>query len=168
MMTLAELNERPDDEVRPPLLACCSSRRWADAMLAGRPYVTEGDLLAANDAAVALLTRDDLREALDGHPRIGATREAGGWSGQEQAGVSEADAVLMRELAEGNAAYEEKFGHLYLVCATGRSGDELLELLRQRMGNSAEDEWEVVAGELAKINGIRLRELAADQAGGEA
>jgi 2-oxo-4-hydroxy-4-carboxy-5-ureidoimidazoline decarboxylase len=159
MMTLTEFNRLPDDEISPLLGKCCSSGRWVGAMLAGRPYDSVDAFVKVSDAAVALLTPEDLREALDGHPRIGDKRETTGWSGQEQAGVSEADAVLMRGLAEGNAAYEEKFGHIYLVCATGRSGTELLELLRGRLGNDPDAEWEVVAGELAKINRIRLRKL---------
>ena len=158
MLTLAEFNERTG-EVRPLLAGCCAVARWADAVLAGRPYLTVGELLTASDAAVSMLARDDLLEALEGHPRIGEKPEQGGWSASEQAKVSEADAVLTRGLAEGNAAYEEKFGHIYLVCASGRSGAELLELLYGRLGNEPDDEWEVVAGELAKINRIRLGKL---------
>jgi 2-oxo-4-hydroxy-4-carboxy-5-ureidoimidazoline decarboxylase len=159
MGTLTELNALPGDAAGPLLTGCCSARRWAGAVLAGRPYRTVGALLTASDQAVASLSRSDLREALDGHPRIGATRHAGDWSAGEQAGVSEADGVLMRGLAEGNADYEAKFGHIYLVCATGRSGPELLRLLHERLENEPENEWEVVAGELAKINRIRLRKL---------
>ncbi len=158
-IALADFNGLPAAEVRSRLASCCSSGRWADAVAAGRPYETIAALLAASDAAVASLTQADLRQALDGHPRIGARRHAHGWSASEQAGVSEADAVLMRGLAEGNAGYEEKFGHIYLVCATGRSGPELLALLHERLANEPELEWEVVAAELAKINRIRLRKL---------
>jgi 2-oxo-4-hydroxy-4-carboxy-5-ureidoimidazoline decarboxylase len=158
-VTLNELNTLPAAQVRLRLASCCSSGRWTDAVLAGRPYETIAALLAASDAAVASLTQADLREALDGHPRIGARPQTRSWSASEQAGVSEADAVLMRGLAEGNAGYEEKFGHIYLVCATGRSGPELLALLRERLANEPEVEWEVVAAELAKINRIRLLKL---------
>jgi 2-oxo-4-hydroxy-4-carboxy-5-ureidoimidazoline decarboxylase len=158
-VTLAELNALPVAGARPRLHDCCSSGRWSDAVLAGRPYDGIAALLAASDAAVASLTHDDLREALGGHPRIGTRPQAHSWSAGEQAGVSEADAVLMRGLAEGNAGYEAKFGHIYLVCATGRSGAELLALLHERLANEPELEWEVVAAELAKINRIRLRKL---------
>ncbi len=156
-MTLAELNSLPDEQVRRWLVDCCSSRRWTEAVLAARPFASAGALLAANEAAVALLTTEDLREALGGHRRIGDKRGAGGSHGDEQAGVSQADDVLMRALGKGNAAYEEKFGHIYLACATGRSGAELLEFLTDRLGNSPVEERKVVAGELAKINGLRLR-----------
>jgi 2-oxo-4-hydroxy-4-carboxy-5-ureidoimidazoline decarboxylase len=156
-MTLAELDSLPDEQVRRWLADCCSSRRWVSEMLAARPFGSASALLAANEVAVAMLSREDLREALGGHRRIGDRRGAGGSHGDEQAGVSLADDVLMRSLAEGNAAYEKKFGHIYLACATGRSGAELLEFLGERLGNSPGQEWQVVAGELAKINGLRLR-----------
>ena len=144
---------------RGDLTACCSSGRWVEAVLAGQPYDSPDALLAASDAAVSALTHADLREALDGHPRIGEKREEGGWSAAEQSRVSEAGGVLGRELAEGNAAYEERFGHIYLVCATGRTGAELLEVLRGRLGNEPQREWQVVAEELARINRIRLARL---------
>jgi 2-oxo-4-hydroxy-4-carboxy-5-ureidoimidazoline decarboxylase len=85
-----------------------------------------------------------------------------GWSSQEQAGVSGADAAVREALAEGNARYEAAFGHIYLACATGRSGTELLAFLRARLGNDRETEWGVVASELAKINQIRLGKLIGD------
>ncbi len=129
-------------------------------VLAGRPYVSVDALLARSDAAVGAMTEADLRGALAGHPRIGERQaEAAGWSSQEQAGVAVDDAELMRAMAVGNAAYEQRFGHIYLVCATGRSGRELLELLLDRLRNERAAEWRVVASELAKINQIRLRKL---------
>ena len=106
------------------------------------------------------MSTDDLRQALAGHPRIGDRRaDSAGWSGQEQAGVPADDAALAQALADGNAAYERRFGHIYLVCATGRTGAELLALLRDRLGNDPEQEWAVVARELAKINRVRLAKL---------
>src|SRR5262249_59375832 len=85
-----------------------------------------------------------------------------GWSSQEQARVRSADSDLRRALAEGNEAYERRFGHIYLACATGRSAGELLAFLRDRLGNDRATEWRVVAAELAKINRIRLRKLVGD------
>jgi 2-oxo-4-hydroxy-4-carboxy-5-ureidoimidazoline decarboxylase len=122
-------------------------------------------LLMRSDAVVAGLTPEQVEEALAGHPRIGDRRatSAPGWSRQEQAGVSAADAELARELAEGNAEYERRFGHIYLVCATGKSGQELLAILRERLGNDRDTEWKVVAAELAKINQLRLRKLLGAQ-----
>src|SRR6185437_5354117 len=92
-----------------------------------------------------------------GHPRIGD--RASGRSHQEQAGVRTADAATVQALADGNEAYERRFGHIYLVCASGRSGAELLALLRERLGHDPGTEWGVVRGELGKINRIRLQKL---------
>jgi 2-oxo-4-hydroxy-4-carboxy-5-ureidoimidazoline decarboxylase len=159
-LSLAELNELPGPAAERSLASCCTAPGWAAAVLAGRPYQSVDALLAQSDRAVARLTEADLRAALAGHPRIGDRQAATGrWSGQEQAGVATADAELSAALAAGNAGYERRFGHIYLVCATGRTGPELLELLRERLGNEPAEEWSVVAAELAKINRIRLRQL---------
>jgi 2-oxo-4-hydroxy-4-carboxy-5-ureidoimidazoline decarboxylase len=131
-------------------------------MVAGRPYQSIDAVIARSDAAVAAMTEADLRAALAGHPRIG-DRQAmtAGWSSQEQAGVRVDDAEFMRALAVANAAYEQRYGHIYLVCAAERSGRDLLELLLERLRNDRATEWRVVASELAKINQLRLRKLVA-------
>jgi 2-oxo-4-hydroxy-4-carboxy-5-ureidoimidazoline decarboxylase len=156
---MLEFNRLPDEAVRQELRRCCASGRWIDAVAAGRPYPDLAALLAASDAAVAALSEADLREAMTGHPRIGEQHEPADWSGREQAGVRGADDDLRRALADGNATYERRFGHIYLACATGRDAAELLAFLRSRLGNDRETEWGVVASELAKINQIRLRKL---------
>ena len=162
-ITLDELNRLPAPVASQVLSTVCSSERWIGGLLAGRPYPTLEALIARSDAAVGALTEADLRSALEGHPRIGDARAVSpGWSGQEQAGVAVDDAELMRALAVGNTAYEQRFGHIYLVCASGRSGRELLELLLDRLRNDSAAEWRVVAAELAKINQIRLRKLVKD------
>jgi 2-oxo-4-hydroxy-4-carboxy-5-ureidoimidazoline decarboxylase len=144
---------------RSRLSACCAAPGWIAAVAAGRPYPTVAALLASSDAAVAAMRESDLRSALDGHPRIGDRPALGSWSDREQARVSDADEAVRQALAAGNAAYEQRFGHIYLACATGRSGAELLAFLRERLGNDPSAEWRVVAAELAKINRIRLRAL---------
>ncbi len=149
-LSLAEFNGMPAPDAGRLLLACCSAERWAGLVAAGRPFGSVGDVLIRSDAAVAGLTRADLRQALAGHPRIGVRAHP------EQAGVDHADQELISALAEGNRAYERRFGHIYLVCAAGRSGPELLALLRQRLGNEPAAEWRVLAAELAKINRRRL------------
>jgi 2-oxo-4-hydroxy-4-carboxy-5-ureidoimidazoline decarboxylase len=156
------LNALAEPDARRELAGCCSSERWVSAVLAGRPYGSVESLLVRSDAAAAALTEADLTAALAGHPRIGDRKAASGWSRAEQAGVSADEAA---ELAAGNAAYEAKFGHIYLVCATGKSGRELLALLRERLGNEETAEWAVVAGELAKINRIRLEKLTGGDQG---
>ncbi len=182
-MGLAAFNGLPDADAVAALLGCCSARRWAERVAAGRPYRSVAAALAASDDAVAGLADEDLRQALAGHPRIGeravqpaaspapaAAGEAGvasvagsheqaGWSRAEQAGVNRADPELARALAEGNAAYEQRFGHIYLVSATGKSGPEMLEILRRRLASEPDAEWRVVREELAKINALRLRRL---------
>jgi len=165
MPTVDELNRLPAGAVRRALRGCCSSGRWIEGVAARRPFAGSAALLAASDEAVAGLSEADLRDALAGHPRIGDARAqaANSLSGQEQAGVRDADAGLREALDEGNAEYESRFGHIYLACATGRSASELLAFLRERLGNDQEKEWGVVRSELAKINQIRLRKLI-DQA----
>ena len=150
---LTEFNDLPDDSATAALTGCCSSQRWVDAVLAGRPYAAAEDLLVASDAAVAALTAADLHDALAAHPRLGEQVNA------EQALVMGSAERARRALAEGNAEYERRFGHIYLACATGRSAGDLLAFLRERLGNDPETEWRVVAAELAKINQIRLRKL---------
>ncbi|HXB48445.1 MAG TPA: 2-oxo-4-hydroxy-4-carboxy-5-ureidoimidazoline decarboxylase [Streptosporangiaceae bacterium] len=165
------------------LLDCCSARAWAEPMAAGRPYASAEDAIRRSGAIVAELSVADLAEALAGHPRIGerpdtnhgsanhgsasqegASQEGAGaadWSRQEQSGVDAGDTATKRALAEANLEYEQRFGHIYLVCASGRTGTELLALLRGRLQNEPEDEWQVVRTELQKINALRLHRLLA-------
>ncbi|HET9895340.1 MAG TPA: 2-oxo-4-hydroxy-4-carboxy-5-ureidoimidazoline decarboxylase [Streptosporangiaceae bacterium] len=157
-LSLDELNVLAPVGIQGALAACCAAPAWVSSMTAGRPYASADSMCARSDAAVTALTEADLRAALEGHPRIGE-RAGRSWSRQEQAGVFAADDELRQALAKGNAEYEERFGHIYLVCATGRSGSELLAFLRERLANEPEAEWRIVATELAKINRIRLRKL---------
>ena len=154
---LAELNALPDDEASGVLLGCCAAPGWAHRVAAGRPYATVGDLLAAADAAWADREPGDLDAAMAGHPRIGE-RRLSGWSQGEQAGVG-SDAGTAQALREANAAYEDRFGHVFLICATGRGAGEILAELRRRMTNDPDAEREVAAAEIGKINEIRLRKL---------
>jgi 2-oxo-4-hydroxy-4-carboxy-5-ureidoimidazoline decarboxylase len=162
---LGWLNGLPEEETRRQLLACCTAGRWVNGVAAGRPYTSVPALLERSNKVVARLAVADLRAALDGHPRIGdrarSDRE-GDWSRREQAGVAGSDDAVRRGLAEGNAAYERQFGHIYLVCAAGRSGADLLAVLRARLGNDPQTEWGVVRAELGKINALRLRKLVGD------
>jgi allantoicase len=157
------LNSLPAAQAGQLLASCCASRAWVERMAAGRPYADLGALLGAGDRAVRELGRDDLAEALAGHPRIGQ-RAAGAstdatWSRQEQAPVADADAEVQAALVEGNRAYEQRFGHVFLIRASGRSAQELLAALRQRLGNDPETEWGVVAEELREITRLRLERL---------
>jgi 2-oxo-4-hydroxy-4-carboxy-5-ureidoimidazoline decarboxylase len=168
---LARFNGLPSEAAREQLLACCSSPVWADRMGAGRPYSSARDAVRQSGAIVAMLTVPELEAALAGHPRIGeqrsepadsaSTAQSARWSRAEQSGVSAADDATRRSLAESNVEYERRFGHVYLVAASGRSGAELLALLRSRLRNSPEAEWRIVRTELQKINEIRLVKMLA-------
>jgi 2-oxo-4-hydroxy-4-carboxy-5-ureidoimidazoline decarboxylase len=135
----------------------CASGAWGAAVLAGRTYGNVDALLAASDAAMAELTAEDLAEAMAGHPPIGRPKPGDARSAREQSGVGEA---LREELLELNLAYQDTHGHVFLICATGRTGEEMLAALEERIGNDADTEREIVRTELGKINRIRLRHLA--------
>ena len=154
-------NALPDDRAEEALLACCASPAWAREVGGGRPYRDADLLFGAADDALARMNEDDLDDALAGHPRIG-DRPVTEWSRREQAGVGDAGTATRRRLAAGNQAYEERFGHVYLVCATGRSGEELVAILEDRLGNDPQAERAIVRAELGKINRIRLQKLLED------
>lgn len=164
-MTLAGLNAIPPEAAEAELRACCASRRWARRVAEARPFSSAAELLEAAERAWWELEREDWLEAFGGHPRIGerkggAQPERGArWSAQEQAGVNGAEEETRAALAEGNRAYEERFGHIYIVCATGKSAGEMLEILRARLENDPETELRVAAGEQARITRLRLERL---------
>jgi allantoicase len=152
----------PAGQAEAELLACCASRAWARRLAAGRPYGGFPALVAAADAVWAGLDPQDWLEAFTAHPRIGERRPAGDprrWSAGEQAGAAGADAVVLDALAEGNRAYEQRFGRVFLICATGRSAAEMLADLRRRLGNDPETELRVAAEEQRKITRLRLDKL---------
>jgi|1186.fasta_scaffold00715_5 2-oxo-4-hydroxy-4-carboxy-5-ureidoimidazoline decarboxylase len=161
LQTLTGFNTAPADHVEAALLECCSSRQWAHAVASQRPYPSPAALYQAADAALDDLDDAEVAAALAGHPRIGeragSTHSAG--SGREQAGVSQSTASTLAALLNGNREYEARFGHVYLVCADGRSGEELLAVLGDRLGNDPMTEWATTKIELAKINRLRLRRL---------
>ena len=144
------------------LLACCSSAGWARRVAGGRPYRSAEQLYRAAADADAGVDAEGMPQALAGHPRIGDRGATSGASAREQAGVLAADADTLAEIARGNAAYEDRFGHVYLVCATGRSAEELLAILTDRLGNDPQAEQRVTRSELAKINRIRLARMLAE------
>lgn len=166
MSTLAHLNALPADDAERELLTCCGSREWARRVAAARPYGSAGELRERADAVWWALDEMDWREAFRSHPRIGErkaeaeqTERERGWSAGEQAGIRGAAAATQQALAEGNRAYEARFGYIYLVCATGRSADELLALLQSRLHNDPATEIRVAAEEQRKITNIRLAKL---------
>jgi 2-oxo-4-hydroxy-4-carboxy-5-ureidoimidazoline decarboxylase len=158
---LTGLNTAPAADLEQVLLDCCAAPRWATAVTAGRPYSSAAELYDAADAALNNLDEGEIDAALAGHPRIGAPPESGhsASSSREQSSVSGSRATTLAALAEGNREYEARFGHVYLVCADGRSGEELLAVLRQRLHNDPVTERATVRAELRKINRIRLGRL---------
>ncbi|HEY2297839.1 MAG TPA: 2-oxo-4-hydroxy-4-carboxy-5-ureidoimidazoline decarboxylase [Jatrophihabitans sp.] len=161
MTDISSFDALPDGEAERLLHGCCASTRWAGAVAAGRPYRSTDALLTAADDALAGLDDADVDEALAGHPRIGE-RSGSAASAREQAGVLASDDAVLAALAEGNRAYEARFGHVYLVCASGRSGAELLAVLEQRLRNDPATERVRTRAELGKINRIRLVNLMTD------
>lgn len=152
---LDRLNLEEPAAAEQDLLACCASRRWADELLARRPYHDLAQLRSVSELVLRALDWADVEQALAAHPRIGekakdASREAG-WSRDEQAGATPSE-----DLVAGNVAYEERFGHVFLICATGLSGEEVLTAIRTRLGNDPATERDVVREELRKIVDLRL------------
>ena len=167
-LTLSELNALPTSEAERELLTCCGSGAWAREVAAGRPYVGVEVLLSTSDWVWSRLMPDDWREAFAKHPRIGerapatATGTERRWSDREQSRAQEGDAAVLAELATANAEYEDRFGHVFLICATGKSADEILANARLRLNNHAERELHVAAEEQRRITHLRLRKLLAD------
>lgn len=166
MDALDRLNRLPVEAAEAELLQCCGSARWARGVAARRPFPDISALLGAADDVWWALEGADWLEAFRAHPRIGerkapapGTDRGARWSEQEQAGARAADAAVLVELERSNREYEARFGHIFLICATGKSAAEMLAQLRERLGNDAARELRVAAGEQCKITRIRLEKL---------
>ena len=166
MPQLGRFNALAHEAARAELLKCCGSKRWADAVAQGRPYLSLWHLLAQANDEWRALDREDWLEAFRSHPKIGERKAANPvaaqsqqWSTQEQRGVANATPDAVDKLARLNHDYEEKFGFIFIVCATGKSSDEILALLEQRLANAPEVELPIAAAEQAKITELRLRKL---------
>ena len=180
-MRLEELNRMTEEKAEAALLACCGSRRWARALAARRPLQDKEQLLRAADGIWGSVGREDWLEAFRCHPRIGektippqrrpstslgagrerredAEKEAG-WSEEEQAGARGASGETRAALAEANRAYEARFGYIFIVCATGKSAEEMLALLRQRLQNDPDAELRIAAEQQRQITHLRLEKL---------
>ncbi|MCX5400653.1 2-oxo-4-hydroxy-4-carboxy-5-ureidoimidazoline decarboxylase [Streptomyces sp. NBC_00102] len=156
---LARFNALAHDEVADVLHEICSSETWCAALLARHPCATAADLLTASDEATAALSPEDLAEAMAGHPPIGRPRPGDPASAREQRGMADASDALRAEMLELNLAYQERFGHVFLICATGATGEQMRDALRARTANTPERESAIVRTELGKINRIRLTRL---------
>lgn len=165
-MTLGELNALPEREAFDVLLASCGSKRWAKEMVKRRPFVSVGRVHAAADEVWSSLTEHEWKEAFRSHPKIGGIKHlrkqfqaTQHWAAKEQSGVTGASEKTLSLLAQGNALYESKFGYIFIVSATGKSADEMLAILNQRLNNYPDEEIKVAAQEQAKITRIRLEKL---------
>ncbi|HUO85138.1 MAG TPA: allantoicase [Thermoanaerobaculia bacterium] len=141
------------------LRSCCASARWVERMSESRPFVTWNRLVEIAAATWSSLDRSDWIEAFAAHPRIGETRDGARWSSQEQSGTRGASQHTLDALERGNREYEQRFGHLFLVCATGRDADHIVEILSRRMLNDPDTELRVAAEEQRKITELRLEKL---------
>jgi OHCU decarboxylase len=159
---LDEWNSTGEQSATEAMLACCGSRRWAAEMVAQRPIANIAVLSKTADRIWANMAERDWLEAFTAHPRIGERKAPSGsdqsmdWSQQEQAGTDRASASILLELATGNAVYEQKFGFTYIVCATGKSADEMLAILKRRIGNDRMAELREAAEQQRQIMQIRL------------
>jgi allantoicase len=163
---LAKLNALPEKKARAALLACCGSRAWAQGMAAARPFSSAAELLESADRIWSGLDKKEWLAAFRHHPRIGQRKaaakqsaQARRWSAKEQSTAAKAPAEVLAELAKANRAYEARFGYIFLVCAAGKSSEEILVMLRQRLTNDSDAELRTAAEEQRKITRRRLEEL---------
>lgn len=164
-MTLDEFNSFDADAASQALQRCCVSKRWIAAMVSSRPYADANALRNAADSVWSDLGADDYLEAFEGHPKIGDVNSlaakyanSGDLAAHEQSSVAEATQAVIERLAAGNKRYEQRFGYIFIVCATGKSAMEMCELLEARLHNDPEEELHVAAEEQRKILQIRLEQ----------
>lgn len=163
---IGKLNRLAPEEARAALLACCGSARWASEVAALRPFWDVGQLLNIAGRVWRELSREDWLEAFRAHPKIGESRpqretgaEARAWAEGEQARARDASDETRDALSEANRGYEQRFGFIFIICATGRSAEEMLASLRERLHNDPETELRVAATEQWRITELRLRKF---------
>lgn len=168
MIDLAFINSLAKEKAREAFFHCSGSAIWTERMLSQRPFASEELLIEAAENAWDELNHDDWLEAFKIHPKIGDIdslrkkfASTSSWAKNEQAGVNAAGEAVLERLADGNKRYEERFGYIFIVCATGKSAEEMALLLEERLGNKPESEFENAAGEQKKITRIRLEKLKA-------
>jgi len=167
-MTLAEFNALPPATAQEKLMDCCGSGRWAATMCAQRPFAEANALFEAADQHWRNLERADWLEAFSHHPQIGEKAAAGSeshrrWAASEQSGARDTAEDVKLRMAEGNRAYLDKFGYIYIVCATGKSAEEMLALLEDRLHNDPVWELQISAEQQRQITRLRLQKLLAGE-----
>jgi 2-oxo-4-hydroxy-4-carboxy-5-ureidoimidazoline decarboxylase len=164
---LARWNDLGPREAAEEILPCCGSKAWASQIAARRPLFDEAALLAASDEVWNNLKESDWMEAFGSHPRIGesaahsASQKAAAWSGEEQKQVRRAIEETKLALAEGNRSYEQRFHRIFIVCATGKSPQEILEILRRRLRNDDSTEVLEASEQQRQITQLRLKKWLA-------
>jgi len=163
---LEQLNQAPNEKAEADFLNCCGSQNWARKMSETRPFPNIAGLLNQAGQTWQNLNAQDWLEAFAAHPKIGAKKaalsqsaQAAEWSNAEQSGTQTAADSLRDELEKANRLYEEKFGFIFIVCATGKGAEEMLDFCRRRLNNSADTEIRIAADEQRKITEIRLKKL---------
>jgi allantoicase len=163
---IARLNALTDAEAEGELLKCCGSTRWAQRMAEQRPFESLDELAETADRLWWNLDRQDWLEAFRSHPKIGEQKAARSldeaaqrWSEEEQSGTRDAAHETLDALAAANRAYEQKFGHIFIVCATGKSTEQMLALLNERLQHDSDTELRVAVEEQRRITHLRLRKL---------
>jgi 2-oxo-4-hydroxy-4-carboxy-5-ureidoimidazoline decarboxylase len=164
MDAVQTFNEFPAVRLEADLRACCAAPSWGAEIVAKRPYRARSEIVAAADDAARRLTWAEVLAGLSAHPRIGerATGDAkeAAWSrGEQSTAVETADHAMRSALVDVNRAYEGKFGHVFLIFASGRTQEEILAAARERLGHDEETEQVIVAGELGKIALLRLERV---------
>jgi 2-oxo-4-hydroxy-4-carboxy-5-ureidoimidazoline decarboxylase len=174
MAGLESLNAASSAAATAALFRCCGCAGWASAVAAARPFADAAALVAACEREWSRASREDILEAFTHHPRIG-DREAlrarfpstQAWAANEQSGAASAAESVLDELEQGNRAYEDRFGHIFIVCASGKTAEEMLALLRARLGNDRDAELRIAAGEQMKITRLRIEKLLEEGVGEE-
>ncbi len=170
MPNIQALNALEHESAVDAMMRCCGARRWATAMANSRPFEDEEALYQRARKIWAEMDKCDILEAFSHHPQIGADlaklREkfatTSSWSSDEQAAVADAEETVLLRLRDKNAEYLDRFGYIFIVCASGKSAEEMLGLLEDRIDNDPERELEIAAGEQAKITELRLEKLELD------
>ena len=156
---MAELNALPEHGAVMELLKCCGSSVWAETMASARPFDDLESLCNHAERIWWTLGSTDWLEAFRAHPRIGERKAGSGWSAQEQSGMNTAAAATAGALARANEEYFARFGYIFIVCATGKSAEEMLSILQSRIHNDPSDELRIAAAEQNKITRLRLGKL---------
>ena len=161
------LNSLDDGEASAAFRRCCGAEHWIALMLTSRPFLDDASVFDAAESCWGQMSSADVHEAFSHHPKIGASIESlrakfqstATWSASEQSSLAQAETETLEALAQGNIEYEARFGYIFIVCATGKSAQEMLDLLLARLTNTPEDELRIAAGEQAKITRIRLEKI---------